>query len=136
MILQPRWLPLPALRARPIVWHAGASSNLVGKRPKYRRVLLKISGEALMADREFGLDPTMVAQVASEIKSVSSLGVEVCLVIGGGNIFRRGVSASADGMERASADYMGMLATVINALAVQSALETIGSQLAFNLLYP
>lgn len=105
--------------------HAGASSNLVGKRPKYRRVLLKISGEALMADREFGLDPTMVAQVASEIKSVSSLGVEVCLVIGGGNIFR-GVSASADGMERASADYMGMLATVINALAVQSALETIG----------
>lgn len=105
--------------------HAGASSNLVEKRPKYRRVLLKISGEALMADREFGLDPTMVAQVASEIKSVSSLGVEVCLVIGGGNIFR-GVSASADGMERASADYMGMLATVINALAVQSALETIG----------
>ena len=105
--------------------HAGASSNLVGKRPKYRRVLLKISGEALMADREFGLDPTMVAQVASEIKSVSSLGVEVCLVIGGGNIFR-GVSASADGMERASADYMGMLATVINALAVQSALEAIG----------
>ena len=105
--------------------HAGASSNLVEKRPKYRRVLLKISGEALMADREFGLDPTMVAQVASEIKSVSSLGVEVCLVIGGGNIFR-GVSASADGMERASADYMGMLATVINALAVQSALEAIG----------
>ena len=78
-----------------------------------------------MADREFGLDTDMVSQVAAEIKSVSALGVEVCLVIGGGNIFR-GVSVSAGGMERASADYMGMLATVMNALAVQSALELNG----------
>ena len=78
-----------------------------------------------MADREFGLDTDMVSQVAAEIKSVSALGVEVCLVIGGGNIFR-GVSVSAGGMERASADYMGMLATVMNALAVQSALELDG----------
>ena len=78
-----------------------------------------------MADREFGLDTNMVSQVAAEIKSVSALGVEVCLVIGGGNIFR-GVSISAGGMERASADYMGMLATVMNALAVQSALELDG----------
>ena len=78
-----------------------------------------------MADREFGLDTDMVSQVAAEIKSVSALGVEVCLVIGGGNIFR-GVSISAGGMERASADYMGMLATVMNALAVQSALELDG----------
>lgn len=98
---------------------------MAGKKSKFNRVLLKISGEALMADREFGLDPDMVAQVASEIKSVNDLGAEVCLVIGGGNIFR-GVSGAADGMERASADYMGMLATVINALAVQSALETLG----------
>ena len=78
-----------------------------------------------MADREFGLDTDMVSQVAAEIKSVSALGVEVCLVIGGGNIFR-GISVSAGGMERASADYMGMLATVMNALAVQSALELDG----------
>ena len=105
--------------------HAGAAPNMASNKPMYNRVLLKISGEALMADREFGLDPAMVSQVATEIKSVSSLGVEVCLVIGGGNIFR-GVSVSAEGMERASADYMGMLATVMNALAVQSALELAG----------
>ena len=97
---------------------------MASNKPMYNRVLLKISGEALMADREFGLDPAMVSQVATEIKSVSSLGVEVCLVIGGGNIFR-GVSVSAEGMERASADYMGMLATVMNALAMQNALETL-----------
>ena len=95
---------------------------MAGKKPKFNRVLLKISGEALMAERDFGLDPDMVAQVADEIKSVNDLGAEVCLVIGGGNIFR-GVSGAADGMERASADYMGMLATVMNALAMQNALE-------------
>ncbi|HAA92040.1 MAG TPA: UMP kinase, partial [Rhodospirillaceae bacterium] len=98
---------------------------MADKKSTFNRVLLKISGEALMADRDFGLDPDMVAQVAGEIKSVNDFGVEVCLVIGGGNIFR-GVSVAADGMERASADYMGMLATVMNALAVQSALETLG----------
>ena len=88
----------------------------------YRRVLLKISGEALMGEQEFGLDPAVVERVADEIQSVLKLGVEVCVVIGGGNIFR-GVSGAASGMERATADYMGMLATVINALSLQSALE-------------
>ncbi|MGH7054161.1 MAG: UMP kinase [Stellaceae bacterium] len=88
----------------------------------YRRVLLKISGEALMGGREYGLDPLMVARVAGEIEAVHKLGVELCLVLGGGNIFR-GVSGAAGGMERASADTMGMLATVINALAMQNALE-------------
>src|SRR2546423_5105347 len=89
---------------------------------QYRRVLLKLSGEALMGGREYGLDPEMVGRVASEIQSVHALGVEICVVIGGGNIFR-GLSGAAVGMERASADYMGMLATVINSLALQNALE-------------
>ena len=92
---------------------------------KYRRVLLKLSGEALMGAREYGLDPEMVGRIASEIQSVHALGVEICVVIGGGNIFR-GVSGSAVGMERASADYMGMLATVINSLAMQNELERCG----------
>src|SRR6201988_3720606 len=92
---------------------------------KYRRVLLKVSGEALMGTREYGLDPETVARVADEIQSVHALGVELCLVIGGGNIFR-GVSGTAVGMERASGDYMGMLATVINSLAVQNELEQRG----------
>ena len=92
---------------------------------KYRRVLLKVSGEALMGTREYGLDPEMVARVADEIQSVHALGVELCLVIGGGNIFR-GISASSVGMERASGDYIGMLATVINSLAVKNELEQRG----------
>jgi uridylate kinase len=92
---------------------------------QYKRVLLKISGEALMGGREYGLDPEMVAHVAEEVKSVHALGVQICLVIGGGNIFR-GVAGAAGGMERASADYMGMLATVINSLAMQNALERCG----------
>jgi uridylate kinase len=92
---------------------------------RYRRVLLKISGEALMGEQEYGLDPAMLGHVADEIKSVHDLGVEICLVIGGGNIFR-GVKGAAAGMERATADYMGMLATVINSLAMQSALERNG----------
>lgn len=94
-------------------------------KPAFRRVLLKLSGEALMGGRDYGLDPDTVQRVASEVKAVHDLGVELCLVIGGGNIFR-GVSGAASGMDRASADYMGMLATVINALAVQSALEHAG----------
>ncbi|HAX90845.1 MAG TPA: UMP kinase, partial [Rhodospirillaceae bacterium] len=93
----------------------------------YKRVLLKLSGEALMGDREYGLDPETVNRVALEIKDVVAQGVEVCAVIGGGNIFR-GVSGAAKGMDRATADYMGMLATVINALAMQNALEKIGVQ--------
>lgn len=91
----------------------------------YKRVLLKISGEALMGDTGFGLHPPTVERIASEIKSVHDLGVELCVVIGGGNIFR-GLSGSAQGMERTTADYMGMLATVMNALAMQGALESLG----------
>ncbi|MCC6469295.1 MAG: UMP kinase [Alphaproteobacteria bacterium] len=90
--------------------------------PLYRRVLLKISGEALMGTQDYGLDPAMVDRIAGEIKSVHALGGQVALVIGGGNIFR-GLSGTATGMERATADYMGMLATVINSLAMQAALE-------------
>jgi uridylate kinase len=93
--------------------------------PRYKRVLLKLSGEALMGGREYGLDPDIVDRIAAEIVSVNALGVQVCIVIGGGNIFR-GVSGAAAGMERASADYMGMLATVINALAMQNAVEKCG----------
>lgn len=91
----------------------------------YKRVLLKISGEALMGSQEFGLDSHTVGRVAREVQAVHELGVEVCLVIGGGNIFR-GIAGAAQGMQRASADYMGMLATVINALAMQNALEQLG----------
>jgi uridylate kinase len=93
--------------------------------PAYRRVLIKLSGEGLMGQREYGLDPKMLASIAHELLAVHGMGVEVCIVIGGGNIFR-GVAGAATGMERASADYMGMLATVINALALQNALEKIG----------
>ena len=94
---------------------------------RFRRVLLKISGEALMGGREYGLDPETVDRVAEEVHAVTDLGIQVCLVIGGGNIFR-GISGAARGMERATADYMGMLATVINSLAMQSALERRGVQ--------
>ncbi len=88
----------------------------------YKRVLLKLSGEALMGRRDYGLDTDMVNAIANDIKAVVAMGVEVSVVIGGGNIFR-GVSGAASGMDRAQADYMGMLATVMNALAMQSALE-------------
>ncbi|MBF0506613.1 MAG: UMP kinase [Nitrospirae bacterium] len=93
----------------------------------YKRVLLKVSGEALMGDRGYGIDPATVEFMAFEIKKVADLGIQIAVVIGGGNIFR-GVEASVKGMERASADYMGMLATVINALALQNALERLGMQ--------
>jgi uridylate kinase len=93
--------------------------------PIYRRVLLKLSGEALMGDQPFGIDPAVTTQIASEIKEIQELGVQTAVVIGGGNLFR-GLAASARGMDRATADYMGMLATVINALALQDALENIG----------
>jgi uridylate kinase len=92
---------------------------------KYKRVLLKISGEALMGARQFGIDYDTVERIAAEVKDAQELGAELCLVVGGGNIFR-GMSQAAQGMERASADYMGMLATVMNALALQNALEKIG----------
>jgi uridylate kinase len=90
--------------------------------PLYRRVLLKLSGEALMGEREYGLDTDMVSDIARDIGDVVAMGVQVCVVIGGGNIFR-GVSGASKGMDRAQADYMGMLATVMNALAMQNALE-------------
>ncbi len=90
--------------------------------PKYRRVLLKLSGEALMGETGYGIDPATVKRIAAEIDAVRKGGVEVCLVVGGGNIFR-GLSGAAEGMDRSTADYMGMLATVMNALALQSALE-------------
>ena len=91
----------------------------------FKRVLLKISGEALMGEGEYGIEPAMVNRIANDVKEVVTLGVEVCLVVGGGNIFR-GVSGAAEGMDRAAADYMGMLATVINSLALQNALEKQG----------
>lgn len=92
---------------------------------KYKRVLLKLSGEALAGEKKIGIDPHTVSKICAEIADVADMGLEVALVIGGGNIFR-GLSASAEGMDRSSADYMGMLATVLNALAVQDALEKTG----------
>jgi len=94
---------------------------------RYKRVLLKVSGEVLMGDQGYGIDMATVAEVAQAVAEVSREGVEICLVIGGGNIFR-GLSKAAGDMDRASADYMGMLATVMNALAMQAALEKIGVQ--------
>ena len=94
-------------------------------KPKYQRVLLKISGEALMGAGDYGLDPDAVNRIAGDVRDVHAMGVQVCLVIGGGNIFR-GLSGAAKGMERATADYMGMLATVINSLAMQGVLEKLG----------
>ena len=92
--------------------------------PVYRRVLLKLSGEALMGEQQFGIDPAVATRIARDIGEIQQLGVQTAVVIGGGNIFR-GLAASAKGMDRATADYMGMLATVINALALQDALEQI-----------
>jgi uridylate kinase len=94
-------------------------------RPAFQRILLKLSGEALVGDLEYGISPAVVRKVAVELKEVRELGVEMGIVIGGGNIYR-GVAASADGMDRAAADQMGMLATVINSLALQDALEKLG----------
>jgi uridylate kinase len=93
--------------------------------PKYKRILLKLSGEALMGDQKFSIDPAMLQHVSGEIKSIVDLGVQTGIVVGGGNIFR-GIAASSYGMDRASADHMGMLATVINSLALQDAMEKIG----------
>ena len=93
--------------------------------PHYRRILLKLSGEALMGEQGYGIDPAVSSQIARDVGEIRNLGVETAIVIGGGNIFR-GLAASAKGMDRATADYMGMLATVINALALQDALESQG----------
>ena len=96
-------------------------------RPAYRRIVLKLSGEALAGSQGYGVDPAVLLRIGSEVREVAELGVEIAIVIGGGNIFR-GVAASVGGMERATADYMGMLATIINALALQDALEKSGCQ--------
>ena len=97
-----------------------------GTAPAFRRVLLKLSGEALMGDHEYGTDPKTVDEIAGEIVAVQSEGLELAIVVGGGNIYR-GISAAAEGMDRATADYAGMLATVLNALALQDALERRGA---------
>ena len=94
-------------------------------KPAYKRILLKLSGEVLMGNQPFGIDPEFVAEMAREVKAAKETGLEICLVIGGGNIFR-GMAGAAAGMDRAQADYMGMLATVMNALAMQNALEQLG----------
>jgi uridylate kinase len=94
-------------------------------KPAYKRILLKLSGEVLMGNQQFGIDPEFVAELAREVKAAKETGLEICLVIGGGNIFR-GMAGAAKGMDRAQADYMGMLATVMNALAMQNALEQLG----------
>jgi uridylate kinase len=95
--------------------------------PKYRRVLLKVSGEALMGSQSYGIDVATVERIAADVKDATEVGVQICLVVGGGNIFR-GLSGAAAGIDRATADYMGMLATIMNALAMQAALERIGLQ--------
>jgi uridylate kinase len=97
------------------------------RKPQYKRILLKLSGEVLTGKGDYGIDPAAIQKIAQEIKEVKKLGVEVAIVIGGGNIFR-GIAASAKGMDRASADYMGMLATVMNGIALQDALEKINVQ--------
>ena len=96
--------------------------------PRFKRILLKISGEALMGNQDFGIDPEMMHYVADEIKSIFDMGLQIAVVVGGGNIFR-GIAASSYGMDRTSADHMGMLATVMNSLALQDALEKHGMQI-------
>lgn len=102
-----------------------SSLDIIMTSPRYKRILLKLSGEALMGERGYGIDLAVLDTITSEVTEVAGLGVEVAIVIGGGNIFR-GLSGAAKGMERASADYMGMLATVLNALALQNVLENKG----------
>ncbi len=104
---------------------AAEPARAVAPAVKFRRVLLKLSGEALLGDQGYGLDPKVVQRLAAEVKSVHGLGVQVALVIGGGNIFR-GLAGEGAGIDRATGDYMGMLATIINSLAMQSALERMG----------
>ncbi len=97
----------------------------MSSKPKYKRVLLKLSGEALMGSGDYGIDPETADRVSREIKNAREIGTEVCVVVGGGNIFR-GLKGAAEGLDRSTADYMGMLATVMNALALQNSLEKVG----------
>jgi uridylate kinase len=106
--------------------HEETERSLTGAAPAFRRVLLKLSGEALMGDHEYGTDPKRVAALAREIVDVQTEGLELAIVVGGGNIYR-GIAAAAEGMDRATADYAGMLATVLNALSLQDALERAGA---------
>jgi uridylate kinase len=112
----------PALPCPAADYNSLMSSDPGTPTPAYKRVLLKLSGEALMGDQQFGVDPAVATRIARDVGEIQGLGVETAIVIGGGNIFR-GLAASARGMDRATGDYMGMLATVINALALQDALE-------------
>ena len=104
---------------------AATGGTVDARRPRYRRILLKVSGEALLGDRPYGVDPTFCSFIAAQVAAVQALGVEVAIVVGGGNIFR-GMAAAAKGMDRATGDYIGMLATVMNALALQDAIEKAG----------
>jgi len=114
-------LPASGSEAEPVTAAAAAG------RPVYRRIVLKLSGEALAGSQGYGIDPPVLDRVGAEVRDVTELGVQIAIVIGGGNIFR-GIAASAAGMDRATADYMGMLATIINSLALQDALEKAGLQ--------
>lgn len=104
-----------------------AKKNMKNKEPVYRRILLKLSGEALMGEHDYGIDPQFIARLAEEVKAVSEMGVEVAMVIGGGNIFR-GAGLAGGGMDRVTGDHMGMLATVMNSLAFQDSLQRLGVQ--------
>ncbi len=104
---------------------SSADLSIPAASPKYKRILLKLSGEALMGDKGYGIDPAVIDNIAGQVADVQKLGVQIVIVIGGGNIFR-GLAASAHGMDRANADYMGMLATVMNSIALQDALERKG----------
>src|SRR6202163_3513002 len=114
-----------AIRHQPLAMDIYSEFVTAPARPAYKRVLLKLSGEALMGEQNYGIDPIVATQIAKDVAEIQGMGVETAIVIGGGNIFR-GVAASARGMDRATADYMGMLATIINALALQDALEQQG----------
>ena len=111
---------------RVVTTQAETERSLIGVAPAFRRVLLKLSGEALMGSQDYGIDPKRVDAIAREVVEVQTEGLELAIVVGGGNIYR-GMAASADGMDRATADYAGMLATVLNALALQDALERAGA---------
>jgi uridylate kinase len=119
-----QWRVLIKVRAIPV---SEADSRAFMSRPTPKRILLKLSGEVLMGEGAFGIDPATVDRIAGEIAAAKEAGFEICIVVGGGNIFR-GLAAAAKGFDRTSADYMGMLATVMNALAVQNALERMGHQ--------
>jgi len=115
------------IHKQPKQFKSGSKPDQTIQKMKYKRILLKLSGEALMGERQYGIDPQRLAEYASEIKQIHDKGVEIAIVIGGGNIFR-GVAGASNGMDRVQGDYMGMLATIINGMALQGALEEAGMQ--------